>query len=88
MRRGSVSNNRMKGNGLKLHHRRFRLGVRDNFFSKRVAVCWHRQPREVRGSPSLELFKEHGDVALREVDMSTVGWAGVGPGDLRGHFQP
>lgn len=89
MRRGSVSalgsNNRMKGNGLKLYHGRFRLGIRDNFFSKSVAMCWY---REVRWSPSLEVLIKERDVALQDVVMGTVGWAGLGPGDLRGHFQP
>lgn len=41
---------------------------------------WHRQPREVVQSPSLEVFKNHGDVALGDV----VGWGGVGLGDLGG----
>jgi len=39
-------------------------------------------------SPSLEVFMNHGDVALRDVVMNTVGWVGVGLGDLRGLFQP
>ena len=43
-------------------------------------------PREVVGSPSPKVFLSRGDVALR--DMGTVGWAGVGVGDLRGLFQP
>ena len=45
-------------------------------------------PREVVGSPSLEVFQNRGDVALRDVGSGTVGWAGVGLGDLRGLFQP
>ena len=28
---------------------------------------WHRLPREVVGSPSLEVFQNRGDVALRDV---------------------
>ena len=40
------------------------------------------------GSPSMEVFQSHGGVALRDVVMGTVGWAGVGLGDLRGLFQP
>jgi len=42
-----------------------------------------------RRSWSLEVFKNHGDVALREV-VSGPGGGGVGDGlgDLRGLFQP
>ena len=55
----------MRSNGLKLHQGKFRLGIRTNFFSKRVAVYWHRLPREVVESLSLEVLKNRGDVALR-----------------------
>jgi len=40
-------------------------------FSKRVAKHWHRLPREVVESPTPEVFKNHGDMALRDV----VWWA-------------
>ena len=33
-------------------------------------------PREVMGSPSLEVLQNHGDVALR--DVGRVGWVGFG----------
>ena len=78
----------MKDNGLKLHQGRFRLDIRKNFFSKRVARHWHRLPREVMESPSREAFKKHGDVALRDV-VSEHGGDGltVGLGDLSSLFQ-
>ena len=37
---------------------------------------------------SAGVFWNHEDVALRDVGMGMVRWAGVGLGDLRGLFQP
>ena len=79
----------MRGNGLKSCQGRVRLDIRKYSFSSERAVM-HRKRllREVVESPSVEVFKNHGDVALRDV-VCGHGWDGltVGLGDLRGLFQ-
>ena len=57
--------------------------------SESVVGHWHRLPRDGVGSSEMEVFKNRGDVAPRDV-ISVHGGGGlmVGLDDLRGLFQP
>lgn len=58
-----------RAHSVKLCQGRFSLDIRKNFLTKRVIRYWNALPREVRESPSLEVFKERLDV----VDMVVLG---------------
>ena len=56
--------NRTKGNGFKLEEGRFRLDIRNKFFTVKAVRHWNRLPSEAVNAPSLEAFKARLDGAL------------------------
>jgi len=44
-----------------------KLDIRNDFFFERAVRQWHRVPREVVESPSMEVLKNHGEVARSDI---------------------
>jgi len=59
-----VPSDSTRGKRHKLKRRKFRLNMRNNFFTLRVTEHWNRLPREVVESPSVEIFKTRLDAVL------------------------
>lgn len=70
------TSNRNIGNGLRLCRERFRLGIRNYFFIKRIAKHWNWLPREEEGHHPCRNLKGI-DRALRDMAGGDIGVGGL-----------
>jgi len=59
-----VPSDRTRGNEHKLKHNNFCLNIRKDFFIVRETEQWHRLPRGVVKSPSLDILKTCLDMVM------------------------
>ncbi|NXV54296.1 KLHL8 protein, partial [Molothrus ater] len=65
--------NRTRGNGFKLREHRFKLAIKQKFFTVRLVKTWNRLPREVVNVPSLEMLQVRLDSAISNLKMKIKG---------------
>ena len=68
------NSSRMRHNDLRFHQGRFRLGIRNNFFSEGAVTHWNRRPRGVVESLPLEMFKKCVDMVLKAMVSGQYWW--------------
>ena len=81
--RKEAERSRNRGNANTLKHRKVLLNIRKHFFTVRVTEHWHRLPREVVKSSSLEILKKHLDTVLAISSRWSCLSRRVGPDDLQ-----